>query len=92
MYDIFTFVNPIYNESVIIFRNYIKPGKIQTIKFKQCIYKVRDSGGKSSVGIGSLLGAGIGKIVDHFKKPKADILDTKLAKEEPKKAKLDSEA
>ena len=31
-----------------------KPGKIQTIKFKQCIYKVRDSGGKSSVGIGSL--------------------------------------
>ena len=38
-----------------------------------------------SVGIGSLLGAGIGKIVDHFKKPKADILDTKLAKEEPKK-------
>lgn len=31
MYDIFTFVNPIYNESVIIFRNYIKPGKIQTL-------------------------------------------------------------
>lgn len=45
-----------------------------------------------SVGIGSLLGAGIGKIVDHFKKPKADILDTKLAKEEPKEAKLDTEA
>lgn len=31
MYDIFTLVNPIYNESVIIFRNYIKPGKIQTL-------------------------------------------------------------
>ena len=31
-----------------------KPGKVQTIKFKQCIYKVRDSGGKSSVGIGLL--------------------------------------
>lgn len=45
-----------------------------------------------SVGIGSLLGAGIGKIVDHFKKPKADVLDTKLAKEEPKEAKLDTEA
>ena len=45
-----------------------------------------------SVGIGSLLGAGIGKIVDHFKKPKADILDTKLAKEEPEKAKLNTEA
>lgn len=31
MYDIFTLVNPIYNESVIVFRNYIKPGKIQTL-------------------------------------------------------------
>lgn len=41
-----------------------------------------------SVGIGSLLGAGIGKIVDHFKKPKADVLDTKLAQD----AKVDTEA
>ena len=31
-----------------------KPGKIQSLKFKQCIYKIRDSGGKSSVGIGVL--------------------------------------
>ena len=41
---------------------------------------------------GALIGGGIGKIVDHFKKPKADVLDTKLAKEEPKEAKLDTEA
>lgn len=31
-----------------------KPGKIQSIKFKQCIYKVRDGGGKNNVGIGTL--------------------------------------
>ncbi len=49
-------------------------------------------GSAVSICIGSLLGAGVGKIVDHFKKPKADILDTKLAKEEPKEAKLDTEA
>lgn len=42
--------------------------------------------------VGSLLGGGIGKIVDHFKKPKTDILDTKLAKEGPKEAKVDTEA
>ena len=31
-----------------------KPGKVQSIKFKQCIYKVRDGGGKNNVGIGTL--------------------------------------
>lgn len=31
-----------------------KPGKIQSLKFKQCFYKVRDSGGKNNVGIGTL--------------------------------------
>lgn len=31
-----------------------KPGKVQSIKFKQCIYKVRDGGGKNNVGIGML--------------------------------------
>ena len=31
-----------------------KPGKVQSIKFKQCIYKVRTSGGKNNVGIGML--------------------------------------
>lgn len=31
-----------------------KPGKIQSMKFKQCMYKVRDGGGKNNVGIGML--------------------------------------
>ena len=31
-----------------------KAGKVQAIKFKQCIYKVRDGGGKNNVGIGKL--------------------------------------
>ena len=31
-----------------------KPGKVQSIKFKQCIYKVRDGKGKNNVGIGLL--------------------------------------
>lgn len=31
-----------------------KPGKIQAIKFKQCIYKVRDGGGKNNIGTGIL--------------------------------------
>lgn len=31
-----------------------KPGKIQAMKFKQCMYKIRDGGGKNEVGIGML--------------------------------------
>ena len=31
-----------------------KAGKVQSIKFKECIYKVRDGGGKNNVGIGKL--------------------------------------
>ncbi|MBQ3408077.1 MAG: TraM recognition domain-containing protein [Clostridia bacterium] len=31
-----------------------KAGKVQTIKFKECIYKVRDAGGKNTVGYGKL--------------------------------------
>ena len=31
-----------------------KPGKVQSIKFKQCIYKIRDGGGKNIVGTGNL--------------------------------------
>lgn len=31
-----------------------KPGKVQSLKFKQCMYKVRDGGGKNNVGIGLL--------------------------------------
>lgn len=31
-----------------------KPGKIQSMKFKLCMYKVRDGGGKNNVGIGVL--------------------------------------
>lgn len=41
-----------------------------------------------STGVGALIGGGIGKIVDHFKKPKADVLDTKVAQD----AKVDTEA
>lgn len=31
-----------------------KPGKVQSIKFKQCIYKLRDGKGKNNIGIGVL--------------------------------------
>jgi len=31
-----------------------KPGKVQAIKFKECIYKIRDGGGKNIVGFGKL--------------------------------------
>ena len=31
-----------------------KPGKVQDIKFKECIYKIRDAGGKNNVGFGKL--------------------------------------
>lgn len=31
-----------------------KPGKVQAVKFKECIYKVRDAGGKNAVGYGKL--------------------------------------
>ncbi len=31
-----------------------KPGKVQSTKFKECIYKVRDGGGKNHVGFGKL--------------------------------------
>lgn len=31
-----------------------KPGKVQSIKFKECIYKVRNGSGKNVVGIGKL--------------------------------------
>lgn len=31
-----------------------KPGKVQTIKFKECIFKIRDGGGKNRVGFGKL--------------------------------------
>ena len=31
-----------------------KPGKVQSVKFKQCMYKIRDEKGKNLVGIGML--------------------------------------
>lgn len=31
-----------------------KPGKVQSIKFKECIYKLRDGKGKNNIGIGKL--------------------------------------